>query len=691
MTTPSGSPARAAARRCSAALRGLAALGASLFATMLAPLASAQTFSNTAAINVPVSVSDGQAATYPSTINVAGLPTSLGYITVTLNNLSHTWASDLNVLLVSPTGQRILLMANTNGNDTVSGGADNVTLTFVPDATFQLPSTATPVVSGVYSCTAYAPPAGLPGGPAGPYGTSLAPLIGTNPNGAWSLYVYDDFAASDNGSIAGGWSITFNQTLPFNASSAFTYQGQLAINGSPLSGNVNARFTVCNSAVASASVSAVAAPITKSFTGVANGLITTSLDFGTALDVNRALWLDIQVESPPGSGYVTLSPRQPITATPQARIAQWAQNAQSASTAPWSGITGVPASVTNAFSPWIAGGGSSISYTQGPVGIGTATPGSSYVLETRSTGDTEIALSSGPASGGATAPRTWTIQSSNVLAPAGPLTGSFQIIDRSAGASRLLINTSGQIGMGTNTPNCRLTVSDNTILVGQFESSFPSGTWLNIVNSSTGGRSWRLISTGSGNGEGTGNLAIGTGSSPASNATAMSILSSNLNLGIGTNTPTQKLHVNGNVLANNVAVPSSGRFKHNVMPMGDALERLMRLEGVTFDWNSEFAKDRPGREHDIGFVAEDVAKVFPEVVFKDPEGLVTGMDYSRLTAVAVQAIKQQQAQREADLARAEAERTRLDAELTRQRAENAELKARLAVIEAALSEMRKNK
>ena len=93
--------------------------------------------------------------------------------------------------------------------------------------------------------------------------------------------------------------------------------------------------------------------------------------------------------------------------------------------------------------------------------------------------------------------------------------------------------------------------------------------------------------------------------------------------------------------------------------MDDARRNLLKLEGVRFDWKPEWAAQRPGREHDIGFVAEDVAKIFPEVVFRDDQGNVTGMDYSRLTAVAVQAIKQQQAQRELDRVEIEDLRARL--------------------------------
>lgn len=564
---------------------GIHALVASaLFAvlTVCTPGAHAQTYSNTAPINFASSISDGRATLYPSPISVLNAPASIGYVSVTLKNYSHTWADDVNVLLVSPTGQKILLMANTNG----TGDAVNDTLTFIPDGTAMLPLNNTNVESGLYACSVYNAPASLPSpAPAGPYGTSLSPLIGTNANGTWNLYVWDDVPSSVDGTFAGGWSISFNQTPALPVPTAFTYQGVLSSAGAPIAGSANVRFTLCNSPTVLPSVAAVAPAITRSFTGITAGQLTTSLDFGSVIDTNQALWLSIEVDSPPGSGFVTLSPRQPLTPVPRARLASIAAVATTAQSVPWSAITGVPANVSSAFSPWNPGL-EEISYTLGRVGIGIASP--DFSLHVASNDDTQIALTGGPAVGGNASPRTWSIQSSATVYPVGSqLNGSFQIVDRSASASRMLIDFDG-------------------------------------------------------------------------------------NVGIGTTTPTQRLTVAGNVLANNIAVPSSGRFKHNVAPMTDALDKLLKLEGVSFDWNPDFAKDRPGREHDIGFVAEDVAKVFPEVVFYDAEGKVTGMDYSRLTAVAIQAIKQQQA--------------KFAAELAKRDAQNAELKARLDRLEQLLKE-----
>jgi hypothetical protein len=74
----------------------------------------------------------------------------------------------------------------------------------------------------------------------------------------------------------------------------------------------------------------------------------------------------------------------------------------------------------------------------GGVGIGTAAPAT--VLHVRDTGDTEISVESIQSG------ERWTIQSSGTNTPG--KFGTFQIIDRTAGASRLLIDTNGNVGIG---------------------------------------------------------------------------------------------------------------------------------------------------------------------------------------------------------------------------------------------------
>lgn len=90
-----------------------------------------------------------------------------------------------------------------------------------------------------------------------------------------------------------------------------------------------------------------------------------------------------------------------------------------------------------------------------------------------------------------------------------------------------------------------------------------------------------------------------------------------------------------------LAQDSSIRFKDNVRTIQDSLRTIQRLRGVTFDWKPEY-----GGQADIGLIAEEVADVVPEAaVFAEEDGAtVTGVKYSNLIGVAVEAIKEQQVQ-----------------------------------------------
>jgi len=165
-----------------------------------------KSFTNTMAITIP---GQGSASPYPSTINVAGLGGMIGNVTLTLRNLTHTWTRDIDVLLVSPAGQKVVVMS-----DVGSGGANNVTLTLSDAAASALPSS--PLASGTYRSANYTDSSS--GGdnypspaPAAPYASALSDFNAQPANGAWSLYVRDD-GPGDQGSFAGGWILTVTTT-----------------------------------------------------------------------------------------------------------------------------------------------------------------------------------------------------------------------------------------------------------------------------------------------------------------------------------------------------------------------------------------------------------------------------------------------------------------------------------------------
>jgi subtilisin-like proprotein convertase family protein len=166
------------------------------------------TQSNTTVVNLAASTTN--ASPYPSNIVVAGAPGTITKATVTLNSYSQTWARDTDILLVGPGGQKIVLMSDAGG----TGSASNVNLTLDATATSSLPTTT--LASGTFLPTNIADAEGNDtwGSPApvAPYTGTLTDLIGTSPNGTWSLYMTDDFPDTSVGSLAGGWTLTLETT-----------------------------------------------------------------------------------------------------------------------------------------------------------------------------------------------------------------------------------------------------------------------------------------------------------------------------------------------------------------------------------------------------------------------------------------------------------------------------------------------
>ncbi len=150
-------------------------------------------------------------------------------------------------------------------------------------------------------------------------------------------------------------------------------------------------------------------------------------------------------------------------------------------------------------------------------------------------------------------------------------------------------------------------------------------------------------------------------------------------VGIGTSTPADKLHVTGDIRVGSgttgcvkdadgtviAGVCSSDlRLKKQVTPFVSNLDRISRLQPVTFHWRSdEFPNKHFGASESFGLIAQDVEKVLPELVTTDEDGY-KAVRYNLLPFHMLQAIK--------DL-----------------KSENDDLKARLSALEAAIAELTK--
>lgn len=111
---------------------------------------------------------------------------------------------------------------------------------------------------------------------------------------------------------------------------AFTYQGRLMDAGAPANGNYDLTFTLFS---VSSGGSAIAGPLTNSSVGIANGLFTATLDFGSSAFPGAARWLEIGVRTNAASAFTTLTPRQSVAPTPYAIFANSAANASTAASA----------------------------------------------------------------------------------------------------------------------------------------------------------------------------------------------------------------------------------------------------------------------------------------------------------------------------------------------------------------------
>jgi hypothetical protein len=94
---------------------------------------------------------------------------------------------------------------------------------------------------------------------------------------------------------------------------------------------------------------------------------------------------------------------------------------------------------------------------------------------------------------------------------------------------------------------------------------------------------------------------------------------------------------------------SDKRLKENVVPITDALEKVMTLSGNNYDWTQQYIDSHGGedgyfvRKHDVGVIAQEVELVLPEAVANRPDGY-KGVSYDRLVPLLIEAIKAQQVQ-----------------------------------------------
>jgi uncharacterized repeat protein (TIGR01451 family) len=164
------------------------------------------TWANPGGINIPDS---GAGSLYPSPIYVSGMEGAVSRASVTLIGVSHTFASDIDAVVVSPAGPKVIVLSDAGGGNAVN----NARLAFDDSAPSLLPA-STALTSGTFRPTDYDSGDTLPApAPAAPFSTNLSAFAGVDPNGTWRLFVADD-QGGDLGRIAGGWELNLQTIDP---------------------------------------------------------------------------------------------------------------------------------------------------------------------------------------------------------------------------------------------------------------------------------------------------------------------------------------------------------------------------------------------------------------------------------------------------------------------------------------------
>ena len=208
-----------------------------------------QTFSQGSTIVVPGGqpvTTSGTSNPYPSQITISGLPTTgVTVKSVKLSNVNHTFPDDMDIVLVSPTGQAVILMSDAGGDPDLAGldyTFSDAAAAGLADASLNLSGTYKPTNFGATDNFVAPGPGSL---------TQATPTLATftgNPNGDWKLYVVDD--VSGNYGFIGNWNIVFDTPTPVTFSPVaglFTdAAATVPYTGTPVIGSIYSKPTVAS-------------------------------------------------------------------------------------------------------------------------------------------------------------------------------------------------------------------------------------------------------------------------------------------------------------------------------------------------------------------------------------------------------------------------------------------------------------
>ena len=129
-------------------------------------------------------------------------------------------------------------------------------------------------------------------------------------------------------------------------------------------------------------------------------------------------------------------------------------------------------------------------------------------------------------------------------------------------------------------------------------------------------------------------------SSTTGGTTSSNVQFNSLGIGMAASATAGRIDASNDVVAFST---SDIRFKENIVPIENALDKISKISGNTYDWKAEL-KDVHGYEgNDVGVIAQEIEAVLPQLVQNRDNGY-KAVKYDKLVALLIEGIKEQQTQ-----------------------------------------------
>jgi len=206
------------------------------------------------------------------------------------------------------------------------------------------------------------------------------------------------------------------------------------------------------------------------------------------------------------------------------------------------------------------------------------------------------------------------------------------LLNSIAGGTKVLVADSKNLVLGNSTEDIYFKVSPSATVANEK---------LSVVNSNGTAADSIFINSVAGGLTMTSGGVVNLATNSNTGAVNIGTLGNRL-ITVGANSGTSKIVLDAVdvQITNGFTTTSDIRLKENFEPMSNALELVTQLNGTYYTWKKDAGDDKPRK---LGFIAQEIEKVIPELVKTDSEGMKS-VDYIGVVPVLVEALKNQQKQ-----------------------------------------------